>query len=142
MKKEEIISGWSEAIAKDTFLVAKHDPTGLSIAWDNFRTVLSPEAATNLSGFITSGNYGIRVFEDSKFPGSSGYYEIIPSGWAPFSVAGSGFASGSLTPSGDQDRLVAAYGKKKNPGWHVYADNSARIAASIASGRLSLKYEL
>lgn len=141
MNKEYIVGQWSAAIANGTFFVGKHDETGLSMTWDSFRTVLSAEAAANLSGFITSGNYAVRVFEDTKFPRSSGYYEIIPSGQAPFSVAGSGVASGSLTPSGDYDRLVVAYGKK-NPGWHVYADDSARIASSTVSGRLALKYEL
>ena len=141
MTKEEIVYHWSDAVERGTFLVAKHDPTGLIITWDSFRTVLTSEAAENLSGFIASGSYSIKMYEDSKYLGSSGYYEIIPSGQAPFSIAGSGIDSGSLTPSGDYDRLVVAYGKKKNSGWHVYAEDSARIASSLMNGRLTLKFD-
>jgi len=140
MKKNDIIGQWSSALDSGSFLTAKHDPTGLSIAWDSFRTVLSSEASSSLAGYIKSGDYGIRAFEDKKFPSSSGFFEIVPSGSSPFSVAGSGVASGSITPSGSYDRLVVAYAKKD--GWHVYAENSARISSSVADGRLVLKHEL
>ena len=140
MNKQTIITQWSEAVDSGSFLTAKHDPAGLSIGWGTFRTVLSAEASASLGDFIKSGSYGIRVFEDAEFPSSSGFFEIVPSDSAPFSVAGSGVASGSLTPSGSYGRLVVVYGKQD--GWHVYAEDSARISGSQVSGRLTLKHEL
>ena len=140
MNKQDIITQWSNAVDSGSFLTAKHDPTGLAIGWDSFRTVLSTDASSSLASYIKSGQYGIRVFEDSKFPKTSGYFEIVPSDSYPFSVAGSGVPSGSITPSGPYDRLVVAHSKKY--GWHVYADDSARIFGSIASGRLTQKYDL
>lgn len=140
VNRTDLTREWEKAIDSGTFLTPKHDPAELSITWDRFRTVLSHEAAAKFDGFIKSGEYGIRMYEDSKFPKSSGLFEIIPSGKYPFSVAGSGVPSGSITPSGDHDRLVVAYGKKD--GWHVYAENATQISGSITSGRLVLKYEL
>jgi hypothetical protein len=140
MNKQDIITQWSSAVDSGSFLTPKHDPTGLAIGWDSFRTVLSADASSSLASYIKSGQYGVRVFEDSKFPSSSGYFEIVPSGSCPFSVAGSGVPSGSITPSGSYDRLVVAHSKKF--GWHVYADDAARISSSMASGRLTLKYDL
>jgi hypothetical protein len=140
MNKKDLITQWSSAVDSGSFLTAKHDPTGLAIGWDSFRTVLSEEASSSLTSYIKSGDYGIRVFEDSKFPSSSGFFEILPSVSYPFSVAGSGVPSGSITPSGSYDRLVVAHSKKY--GWHVYAENSAMISSSMGSGRLDLKYEL
>jgi hypothetical protein len=140
MNKQEIITQWSSAVDSGSFLTAKHDPTGLAIGWDRFRTVLSPDVSSSLDSYIKSGQYGIRVFEDRKFPSSSGFFEIVPSGSYPFSVAGSGVQSGSVTPSGSYDRLVVAH--SKDYGWHVYAEDVARISASMGSGRLNLKYEL
>ena len=140
MNKNDLILQWSAAVDSGSLLTPKHDPTGLYIAWNKFRTVLTLEASASLGGYIKSGSYSIRVFEDSKFPASSGLYEVVPSGSAPFSVAGSGVQSGSITPSGSYDRLVVAHSKKE--GWHVYAEDSTRISGSMASGRLTLKYEL
>jgi len=140
MKKEDLVTQWSSAIDSGSLLTTKHDPNGLAIAWHGFRTVLSEEASSSLAKYIKSGDYGIRVFEDKKFPSSCGFFEILPSGSYPFSVAGSGVQSGSITPSGSYDRLVVA--NSKQYGWHVYAEDSARISASMGSGRLDLKYEL
>ena len=140
MNKNDLLTQWSSALDSGSFLTAKHDPTGLALSWDKFRTVLSTDASSSLASYIKSGDYGIRVFEDRKFPGTSGFYEIVPSGSYPFSVAGSGVPSGSITPSGSYDRLVVAHSKKY--GWHVYAEDSSRICGSMASGRLDLKHEL
>ena len=112
MNKENIITQWSRAVDSGSFLTAKHDPAGLAIGWATFRTVLSAEASTSLDSYIKSGHYGIHVFEDRNFPSSSGFFEIVPSGSYPFSVAGSGVQSGSVTPSGSYDRLVVAHTKK------------------------------
>jgi len=140
MDKHDLIAEWSKAIDSGSFLTAKHDPNNLSIGWGKFRTVLSSEASASLENFIKSGSYGVQVYEDANYSGGSGLFEIIPSGSCPFSVAGSGVASGSLTPSGSYNRLVVVHGK--TDGWHVFAEDSARISGSISSGRLNLKCSL
>jgi hypothetical protein len=85
------------------------EPTGLAITWDRFRPALTRDAASSLSGFIKSANYSIRVFEDQKFSGSSGFFEIIPSGSPPLSIAGSAehqVQSRSRVPTTDSSRLT------------------------------------
>jgi hypothetical protein len=138
MDKEHLVNEWTNAVNSASFLTAKHDPTGLAISFDTFRTVLTPEASTSLDGFIKSGEYEIRVYSDTKHPKSYGLFEIVPTGNIPFSVAGSGVQSGSLTPSGSYDCLVVAHSKKY--GWHVYAEDSGRLSSGVKAGRLSLNY--
>jgi len=140
MIKEEIISHWSAALDSGSFLTAKHDAASLSITFEKFRTVLSPEASSSLTSFIKSGNYAIRHYEDNNYPAGCGIFEIVPSGDTPFIVAGSGVQSGSLTPSGTYDRLVVVDGPQQGP--HVYAEDSSRITGSPNIGRWVFKSEL
>jgi len=140
MTKPQIVSEWTKALDSGTFLAPKHDPASLSITFASFRTVLTPEASSSLASFIKSGDYSVRQYEDSKFPNGPGIFEIVPSGSSPFKVAGSGVASGSLTPSGSYDRLVVVSGS--NQGWHTYAEDSSRITGSAGSGRWTFKQEV
>jgi hypothetical protein len=140
MTKAEIISQWSAALDSGSFLTAKHDAASLSITFKKFRTVLSPEASSSLISFIKSGSYAIRHYEDNNYPAGAGIFEIVPSGQTPFTVAGSGVQSGSLTPSGSYDRLVVVDGPQQGP--HVYAEDSSRITGSANIGRWVFKSEL
>jgi hypothetical protein len=135
-KRADIVGEW----VKKGLITAKHDPEQINITWDTYRTVLTPQAADNLHGFIKSGEYKITHYYDTKFKNSSGFFELEPTGNTPFTVAGSGIASGSVTPSGPKDRIVIACDKSGN--WKAYAENASTLQNSLAEGRLQISGKL
>jgi hypothetical protein len=133
MDRNQLTQQWGAAIDSGSFLTPKHDPNQLTFAWKSYRTVLSNEASASLDGFIKSGSYDVDQYSDKNYPKGSGIYVVTPGSGSPFTVAGSGVPSGSITPSGSMDRLVVVY--DPNTGWHVYAEDSNRIQSGVAVGR-------
>ena len=138
--RTDLITAWYQAAQDDTILTAKHDPSGLGIAWGKPRSVLVPGLADNLTGFFGSGYYDIKVYSDTQHPHGSGYFEVSPKPESNFSVIGSGVDSGSLTPNGALNRLIVVYGPVQK--WHVYAESDQIIQGSIVSGRFALEATL
>ena len=136
MTKNELVSSWGQAAESGSLLTAKHDPNNLTIVWPKFRSVLSYELSSSLEQFIKGGEYTINFYQDSLYPGGSGYYEVTPDSGSSFSIPGSGVDSGSITPTTALDRLILVYGKQL--GWHAYAETSSYISGAMTSGRLTL----
>jgi hypothetical protein len=136
MDRNALTGSWVEAAQSGSLLTAKHDPNNLSITFASYRTVLDHAVSASLESFISSGAYDITKYEDARYPNGAGYFEVTPKQGSGFTVVGSAVPSGSVTPTGSLDRLVFVSGS--NLGWHVYAENSAQISSSVASGRLTL----
>ncbi|MDO9576799.1 MAG: hypothetical protein Q7J16_02855 [Candidatus Cloacimonadales bacterium] len=102
----------------------------IHVVVDTF-SVLSTHMSSSLQTFIESEKYSIIHYYNSKY--SNDYYEVIPESTS-FSITGLGIQSGSLIPSGFQDRLVFVSGSLQ--GWHVLAENSNRISSSFSYGSL------
>jgi hypothetical protein len=128
------------ANAAGTLLTPKHDPDKLGIIWSKPRSVLSSELAENLESFLKDGNYTVIEYENSGFPHSPMYWEIIPDPESTFTVPGSGVPAYSMEPSTALDRLVAVSGTFQ--GLHLYAEDSYNIQARVASGGLRLNGQL
>ena len=130
---------WSDAAGQGTLLIRRHHPSGLALTWGGYRSVLTPELAANLQGFITSGNYKIDYFHQTV-SGHGPYYFVLTPTDPQFTVVGSGVLSRMHIPTGDCDRLVVVSGKDLN--WHIHAEESNEIAQSITDGKLTFLTQL
>jgi len=137
MTHNELKQHLEQAAQNGTLMTPKHDPANLSTTYPNFRTVLSYELAENLEGFISSGQYQVKEYENKAYPSSSLYFEIEPTGSPAFSVPASGVAPNSPFATSAVDRIVAVSGH--NQGWHVFGESSVTIQQKLSSGDLELK---
>jgi hypothetical protein len=117
-------------------LTPKHDPDELHITWSKPRSVLSFELAQNLETFLIDGEYSVIEYENSQYPASPKYWEIIPHADSTFTVPGSGVPAFSAMPSTRLDRLVAVSGRSQ--GLHLFAEDSRTIQNRLSSGDLRL----
>ncbi len=138
--RDGMILDWSKAATSGSLLTPKHDPNGVSVPVKSYRSVLTVEMSASLEAFVLSGEYTITHYEDTKYPGGAGYFEVAPAPASGFSVVGSGIPSGSIEPSGSLDRLVFVSGS--NLGWHVHAESASDVAKMVAAGRLRLSGSL
>ena len=136
MDRNQLITSWGQVAESGNLLISKHDPNDLGVVLNKYRSVISYELSSSLEGFIKSGEYTINQYADTRYPGGSGYFEIIPNAGSTFSVPGSGVPAFSTTPTEALDRLIMVYGYKL--GWHVHAETSSVIQNEIATGRFSL----
>jgi hypothetical protein len=131
--RDRLVGYWSGAAAANTLLTPKHHPTGLSTTYEGFKSVLTPDLAQNLEGFIGSGNYSIAHFQNTGFPSTPDYFVIGPKDGA-FTVPGSGVYGNSSLVLWPCDRLVVVSGF--NQGWHIYAELSSNIKLAQENGTL------
>lgn len=137
MTHDELKQHLEQAAKNGTLMTPKHDPANLSTTYPAFRTVLSVELAQNLEGFISSGQYQVKEYENKAYPSSSLYFEIEPTGNSTFSVPASGVAPNSPFATTTVDRIVAVSGH--NQGWHIFGESSVTIQQKHLSGDLDFK---
>ena len=133
-QREWVTGQWKAAADAGTLLTERHDPTGLARTFGGYRTVLTPELATNLQSFISSESYVIDYYQQ-KISGHGPYYYVLTPTDPKYSVAGSGVLSRSQTPTGECDRLVVVSGKDAS--WHLHAEKQTKIDAAISGGSLT-----
>lgn len=137
MDRTELIAQWESALGSGTFVTPKHNPASLGTPHKGFRTILvmpPPE----ITGFIKSGEYRLRLFRNNDQPQSPDYVEIIPRD--PVIVPGSGVLSRSPTPTFACDRFVAVSGVDQ--GWHLFAEESSTIQQKESAGNLTFLADL
>ena len=133
MNREHLIRCWNEVANTDSLLTPKHDPNNLLSVDSKYRSVVTFKVSSSLKSFIKSEDYTINHYSCSRYPSTPDYYELIPKS-SDFSFTGMGVPSGSIIPSGSHDRLVIISGSSQ--GWHIIAENSARISVSVVDGSL------
>ena len=138
-KRDWVNGQWIDAADQGKLLIPRHDPTGLASTWGGYRTVLTPELAANLQGYITSGNYKIDYYHQTV-SGRGPYYFVLTPTDPQFSVVGSGVLSRTQIPTGNCDRLVIVSGKELS--WHIHAEGSNNIVQYIANGKLTFLTQL
>jgi len=127
-----------EQAAKDgNLMTPKHDPNNLTTTYPSYRTVLAHDLAQNLEGFISSGQYTVKEYENKKLPSSPVYLELEPTGNSNFSVPASGVAPNSPFATSAVDRIIAVSGQ--NQGWHLFGESSMTIKQKLLSGDLGFK---
>jgi len=134
--REQLISYWTGAANANTLLTPKHHPTGLVTTYAGFKSVLTPDLATNLDGFLASGNYSIAQFENRAYPATPDYIVVKPKD-AGFSVPGSGVYGHSGLVLWPCDRLVLVSGGAQ--GWHIYSELQSNIQLAQKNGSLVFK---
>lgn len=137
MNLEDLKKHLAKAIEDNTLMTAKHDPNNLSTTFNSYRTVLSSNLADNLAEFISSDEYTVIEYENTKLPTAPLYFEIIPFETSDFKVPASGVTSNSITASTIVDRLVAVSGATN--GWHLFGEDSSVINRKIENGDLNKK---
>jgi len=133
--RDSLISGWQQAIADNTFVTYKHDPTGLA-SLQKIRSVLTQPMVDNLSGFFGSGNNSIAYYTNTTQPATPDYFVVIPKD-PSFSVPGSGVYPASPQVLWPCDRLVVVSGA--NQSWHIYAELASNIKLAQQNGTLTFK---
>lgn len=128
MKRPQFTHLVAEASASGTFLTAKHDPSSIGTSYPGYRSI-TVEPASGIAQFFAADAYTVREHEDSR---GQPYFEVTPTD--PNFVAGSGIPPAAGQPDRPCDRLVVVSGVRL--GWHVFAEDSAAIAARRASGDL------
>jgi hypothetical protein len=123
-----------------TLLTPKHDPNNLATTYNSNRTVLSHDLANNLETFISSGNYTVRQFENTKVPNSPLYFEITPNQNSGFNVPASGVTATSTFATSIVDKIVAVSGQTQ--GWHLFGEDSSVIQTKENNGDLIFKNNL
>ena len=136
MDKNEMLTYWNDAIANDTFLTSKHDPSSVGTPYSGFRSV-TVKSQPELQGFLASGDYTLRQYHNNNFPKSPDYIEIVPTNC--MMVAGSGIQPNSPVPTTTCDRFIAVSGVQQ--GWHLYAEQSANIKKKETDGKLTFVSE-
>jgi hypothetical protein len=131
--REQLVGYWSGAAAANTLLTPKHDPSGLLSTFQGFKSVLTPQLAANLEGFVGSGNYSIGHFQNVAYPNTPDYF-VIESKTKDFAVPGSGVYGASGLVLWPCDRLVIVSGA--NQGWHIYAELASNIRLAQSNGAL------
>jgi hypothetical protein len=123
-----------------TLMTAKHDPKSLGTIYAKYRTVLSHEVAEDLEEFIISGEFTVKEYENLKFPASSLYFVIQPTGNTTYSIPASGVPANSPFATSAVDRLVAVSGS--NQGWHLFGESNSVIQQKLSAGDLKFKGDL
>lgn len=126
--KGEFISYCIEACNNNSFVTAKHHPSGMSIPWNVDRSINSwgnPEMAS----FLASGDFKVYVYSDSNPKHSPELYVVEPNDSSI--VAGSGVPKLSLTATTANDVFAVPSGVQQ--GWHGYSYASAKIKFREAS---------
>jgi hypothetical protein len=137
MTRDELKQHLEQAAKDGMLMTPKHDPQNLTTTYPSYRTVLSHDLAQNLDGFISSGQYSVKEYENKKLPSSPLYFEIAPSGDSTFSVPASGVAPNSPFATSAVDRIIAVSGH--NQGWHIFGESSSTIQQKLSSGDLDFK---
>jgi hypothetical protein len=136
MDKNTLQAMWLQACKDGTLLTPRHDPTGLAVPWNSYRTVLTSELAQNLEGFINSGEFKATYYHNNNEPATPDYYAIeltTPN----YSITASGVPKLARTPDAPKDRLIFVSGQ--NQGWHCFGENDLRIQQNITAGILIFK---
>lgn len=134
--RDQLIGYWSGAANNNTLLTPKHHPTGLTTVYQGFKSVLTPDLAANLEGFICSGNYSIAQFENRFYPTTPDYIVLKPKD-PEFSIPGSGVFGQSGLVLWPCDRLVLVSGGAQ--GWHIYSELQYNIQMAKKNGSLEFK---
>lgn len=101
---------------------------------------MSHDLANNLETFISSGNYTLRQFENTRVPNSTLYFEITPNQNSGFNVPASGVTATSIFATSAVDKTVAASGQTQ--GWHLFGEDSSVIQTKEHNGDLKFKNNL
>lgn len=101
--------------------------------WKSYRTVLAPEMAQNLEGFISSGEFKATYYQNTAETNTPDYY-AVESTTSQFSIPASGVPKLSLMPDAPKDRLIFVSGEAQ--GWHCFGESNARIQQRAADGTL------
>lgn len=133
MKKIELKSYLLSADAAGTLVTAKHDPANLTISWPSYRTVLTPEAVSNIHRMLELGAYDAHEYENLQQPLAPYYIEVV-SKLPEISVPASGVQRGAIQPDRPMDRFLFYSGTKQ--GWHCCGANSATIQQKLANGEI------
>jgi hypothetical protein len=134
MTKHEFTSQVIAAAKGGSLVTGKHDPSRASVPEPTFRTVLTPAASSSLMSELSAGNVVVTEYQSAKYPNPQYVVELTSAGVSP---VGLGIPSGSAIPTSQCDRLVFVSGSQQ--GWHVYADDQARLNNQVASGSLSVR---
>ena len=140
MTFDEIKQQLEQAVKDGTLMTPKHNPSNLTTTYPAYRTVLSHELAQNLEGFIGSGLYTVKEYENKRFTNSPLYFEIQPTADSNFSVPASGVAPNSPFATSAVDRIIAVSGV--NLGWHLFGESSTTIQQKLSTGDLEFKGDL
>ncbi|HAB50886.1 MAG TPA: hypothetical protein DCE80_01680 [Ignavibacteriales bacterium] len=131
MDKEELKEQLKQAIKNNTLMIPKHNPNMLHNTYDRYRTVLSPKLASNLDGFIESGEYDIEGYNNINYPGKP--YVVIKPYDSSF-VPASGILPYDDFAAHTCDCIIAVSGTRI--GWHLYGERSQDIQDNIDNGQL------
>jgi hypothetical protein len=140
MTHDELKQHLERAAKEGTLMTPKHDPQNLTTTYPDYRTVLSHDLAQNLEGFICSGEYSVKEYENKRLPTNPLYLEITPAGNSTFTVPASGVAPNSPFATSAVDRIIAVSGH--NQGWHLFGESSVTIQQKLSSGDLAFKGNL
>lgn len=140
MTFDEIKQQLEQAVKDGTLMTPKHDPSNLTTTYPQYRTVLAHDLALNLEGFIESGQYTVKEYENKRYASSPLYFEIQPTAGSTFSVPASGVAPHSPFATSAVDRLIAVSGV--NLGWHLFGESSTIIQQKLSAGDLDFKGNL
>ena len=130
--KTSLLCSWQSAIADGTFLTAKHDLANAGSGCPSYRTV-SLLSQPKLGQYLGSGNYDLRLYENTQQPRSPIYIEVVPQD--PGFVAGSGIQPSSPIPTTSCNRFVVVSGV--NQGWHLFAEQDIQISLKQANHQLN-----
>ncbi|MBZ5859434.1 hypothetical protein [Flavihumibacter profundi] len=137
LNKEELIKELKAGAKSGSLLTPKHDPnSGLTYA--SFRTVLTQDASSSLQELINSEEYELYGYYSIKHRKYS--YALIPNDSGSYTTVGLGILSGSLDTTGSFDTFIFASGSQN--GWHVYSEDSQKMASDIQSGSILEKGKL
>jgi len=140
MTFDELKQQLEQAVKDGTLMTPKHDPSNLTTTYPQYRMVLAHDLALNLEGFIGSGQYTVKEYENKRFTSSPLYFEIQPTSGSTFSVPASGVAPNSPFATSAVDRIIAVSGV--NLGWHLFGESSTTIQQKLSSGDLDFKGNL
>jgi hypothetical protein len=128
------------AAVNGTIMTPKHDPSSLGTSFSRYRSVLSNDLANNLENFITTGDYTVKEFENTRMPSSNLYFEIVPNPSSNFNIPASGVTANSIFATSALDRIIAVSGATL--GWHIFGESSIVIQSKANNGDLIFKTNL
>ena len=131
LNRDDFIRELRTAAQNDTLLTPKHDPAGLPVPHNCFRTITCMSPA-ELEQYLAKGEFNIREYTNTNPAHSRQYFVLKPRDASV--VPGSGVPPMSSTPTNACDRFVAVC--SANQGWHLFAEKESEIKKKVQNGKL------
>ena len=130
--KRNLATDLLQAAESGTLLTSKHDPNSDGEAWGGYRTILTFEASASLCEMLGTESFVAVEYQDPRHKSATYVIEPLTSEFTPTALS---MPSGSTTPDGSCDRIIAVSGSMQ--GWHVFGESQSVLDERVRSGSIT-----